>query len=293
MLNIRTFRVDDIGLGLELCRLAGWNQLEADWRRLLALAPDGVFIAEEDERPCGSGSTTLYGTQTAWIGMILVHPDFRKRGIGTAIMDKLIAHLRAQNIESIKLDATDLGRPVYLKLGFKDERPIHRYKGQRPPGIAASSEARPITSSDWPAIARLDRAAFDADRLELLKILSGEGVTAVVVPSSPREENRLEACSTGDVHGYGFARKGFHASFLGPVVATDSVAARAVVETLLARLAEGEVYWDILTDNVASTELAELLGFTVARKLVRMYLGDRVNPGNVNLVYGAAGFELG
>jgi len=281
MLTLRTMTAADMPLGLELCRLAGWNQLEADWQRLLALAPDGCFVGEENGHPCGTGTTACYGTRTAWIGMILVHPDFRNRGIGTAIMDKLIAHLRAQKIESIKLDATDLGRPVYLKLGFKDERPIHRYKGKTPPGIAADSKAQPIQPADWRAIAKIDRAAFDADRMDLLRLLRREGnVTAIV--RAGRE-----------VRGYGFARTGFNASFLGPVVATDPGAARSVVETLLARLPEGLVFWDILPDNVASKELAHSLGFEAARLLTRMYLGSRVHPGDVNLVYGAAGFELG
>jgi GNAT superfamily N-acetyltransferase len=280
MLTIRTMTVADIGVGLELCRLAGWNQLEPDWQRLLALAPDGVFIAEEDGRPCGSGSTTVYGNRTAWIGMILVHPAFRNRGIGTAIMNKCIEHLQSKAVESIKLDATDLGRPVYLKLGFLDERPIHRYAGKRPRGVAAHRETRAIAADDWPAIGNVDRMAFDADRLDLLRILSGEAPAAVISDS-------------GRVRGYGFARRGYNASFVGPAVATDADAARAIVETLLAGLPDGEVFWDVLPDNTAGKELAESLGLTVARRLVRMYLGSHVHPGDVNLVYGAAGFELG
>lgn len=279
-LAIRTMRPDDVGLGLELCRLAHWNQLEPDWQRLLALAPDGLFVAEENGVACGTSSTTCYGNRTAWIGMVLVHPDFRKRGIGTALLVRCIEHLQAKNIESIKLDATDLGRPVYLKLDFKDERPIWRYAGRRPSGIVADPKARDIRPDDWPTIARLDRVAFDADRLELLKLLSREGPAAV-------------AESSGEVAAYGFAREGFHASFLGPVVATDPGAARSVIESLLAGLPEGEVYWDILPDNVAAKELVESLGFVVARRLIRMYLGDRMHPGEVNMVYGAAGFEVG
>jgi len=280
MLTLRTMTAADVPIGLELCRLAGWNQLEPDWRRLLALAPDGLFIAEEDGRPCGSGSTTVYGDRTAWIGMILVHPAFRNRGIGTAIMNKCIEHLQSKAVQSIKLDATDLGRPVYLKLGFLDERPIHRYAGKRPRGVAARREACAIAAGDWPAIAAIDRAAFDADRLELLKILGGEGPAAVVSEGSR-------------VRGYGFARRGYNASFVGPLVAADAEAARAIVETLLAGLPDGDVFWDVLTDNTAGKELAESLGFTAARRLIRMYLGSHVHPGDVKLVYGAAGFELG
>jgi len=281
MLTMRIMQMQDIPFGLQLCRLAGWNQVEPDWRRLLHLAPDGVFVAEQDGQPCGTGSTTRYGSRIGWIGMILVHPDFRKRGIGTAIMDKCIAHLRSQNVESIKLDATDLGRPVYLKLDFEDERPIHRYRGTKPRDVGADSRVRPIEQADWPAIAELDRVAFDADRVELLRIFANDG--PAVIFQSPANPCR----------GYGVARKGFHASFLGPVVATDAEAARAVVAALLGQLPDGEIFWDVLPDNAACKELAESLGFTVARRLIRMYLGQHIHPGDVNLVFGAAGFELG
>ncbi len=40
-------------------------------------------------------------------------------------------------------------------------------------------------------------------------------------------------------------------------------------------------------------KLAEPLGFAVSRRLLRMYLGDCDHPGKVDMVYGAAGFEVG
>lgn len=279
-IEIRQMESDDSRLGLELCRIAGWNQLESDWRRLLALEPDGVFVAEMDGRACATGTTTAYGAQTAWIGMILVHPDFRRCGIGSAIMNECIEYLQSRNVESIKLDATDDGRPVYLKLGFKDERPIWRYAGPRPTSTQAPAGVRPIRADDWPALAAIDRVAFGAERIDLLKALAEEGPSVAV----ERAEQILA---------YGFARRGFNAGFVGPIVATDPAAAREAVEALLAGLPEGEIFWDIMPDNHAACEIAHALDFSVARRLTRMYLGDRMNPGEVDLIFGAAGFELG
>jgi GNAT superfamily N-acetyltransferase len=266
-------------VALELCRFAGWNQVRSHWEILLALSAEGVFAAEVDGRVRGTASTVNYGTRTAWIGMILVHPDFRRRGIATCLMNRCVARLRSERVESIKLDATDLGRPVYLRLGFKDERPIYRYTGRNVRQSASSGAGRPITADDWPAIAEMDRNAFGADRVALLKLLDREGHSALIEVG-------------GQIQAYGFGRSGFHASSIGPVVAANPEAAREAVWRVLAPLPDGDVFWDFMPDNGPCRELAESLGFTVARRLTRMYLGE-MNPGHVHMIYGAAGFELG
>lgn len=279
-LGVRLMREEDIGLGLTLCRLAGWNQIEDDWRRLLTLSPDGVFAAEYRGQACGTASATSYGTRAAWIGMVLVHPSFRRRNIGSTLMERCIEYLKAKHLETIRIDATDQGRPVYLKLGFEDERPIYRYAAPKPDQAPAAPAQKGIDEGLWPAITECDQVAFGADRLALLKLLNAQGGAAVIRASS-------------GIKGYGFARRGFHASYIGPIVAVDAAAARDVILTLLAALPDGEVCWDILPDNVSAKDLATSLGFTVHRRLTRMYLGEFIHPGDLTLIYGTAGFELG
>ena len=40
--------------------------------------------------PAGVVTTTRYGNELAWIGMMLVHSEYRRRGIATALMDAAI-----------------------------------------------------------------------------------------------------------------------------------------------------------------------------------------------------------
>jgi ribosomal protein S18 acetylase RimI-like enzyme len=280
MAELRLMRPQDIPAGLELCRLAGWNQLDADWRRLLELEPQGLFVADESGRVAGTASTTSYDRRTAWIGMVLVHPDFRRQGLGSALMTRCIETLRARGIQSIKLDATDQGRPVYLKLGFRDERPICRYAGKVPGGVVASPLVRPLQPGDWPAVVALDEEAFGADRRRLLELLARDG-QAVVAAEGSR------------VRGYGFVRDGHLAAQIGPVVAADEAAAEAVARALLTGKTGRPLFWDVLPDNAGAARMAESLGLTVVRRLTRMVLGDTMNSGAVDRVYGAAGFELG
>ena len=44
--EIRRLGSADLAGAVELSRLAGWNQTEADWGRLLALEPDACFCIE-------------------------------------------------------------------------------------------------------------------------------------------------------------------------------------------------------------------------------------------------------
>lgn len=280
-IEIRKMGIGDVALGLSLCRCAGWNQLEEDWLRLLHVNRDSIFVAEYDGRICGTAAVTCYGTALAWVGMILVHPDLRRRGVAGTLIEHTLAYTRDAGIECVKLDATEQGRLVYLNHHFEDEAPIWRYDGSQAAGADAQLLPQ-IEEEDWNSIAALDLDVFGADRLRLLKLLAKDGVTAVVKTS-------------GRITGYGFARPGFHASFLGPMIAGDPSAARLLAEALLSRVSGNgaPACWDILVDNASAQTLAESLGFKAARKLTRMRFGALRHPGKAAMVYGAAGFEMG
>lgn len=64
--------------------------------------------------------------------MVLVHPDLRRLGIGTRLLQHAIEHLQRQGSPSIKLDATSTGRKVYVPIGFVDECVVSRFEGIAP-----------------------------------------------------------------------------------------------------------------------------------------------------------------
>ena len=92
MLHIRVMNLDDVPLGCRLSGAVGWNQLPADWHRLLSLEPAGCFVAECDGQPVGTTCVTRFDT-IAWISMVLVDAAHRGRGIGTQLMRHAIAWL--------------------------------------------------------------------------------------------------------------------------------------------------------------------------------------------------------
>ena len=131
-MRLRVMTEQDVAGGLHLNTLSGWNQTAADWQRFLKNSPHGCFVMEDDGKIEGTATTINYGNRFAWIGMVLVDPEYRKQGIGTQLLKKTVEYLDEENIRSMKLDATPQGKPIYTKLGFVEEYEIERWIRKRP-----------------------------------------------------------------------------------------------------------------------------------------------------------------
>ncbi len=278
---LRPMTATDLPFADSLRALAGWNQTLADWERLLSLSTTpgsgvalrpGCFIAEWNGSPAGTVTTTCYGSQLAWIGMLLVHPDLRGRGIGRALLTRSLEYLRGRGIGCIKLDATPQGQPLYEQLGFQAEWPLTRWQIPRFVQTATPrlNNIRPCEESDLRQIKHLDREAFGVSRQTLLKNLLGVSYCARLLQT------------TKGLAGYGFLREGARAFHLGPLVATSTESAHLLVNAVLANASGKPVYWDIPDPNVEATSLAKGLGFTAQRPLLRMFLGENKSPGDAH-----------
>lgn len=73
-----------------------------------------------DNKIIGIGAAIIHN-EVAWLGQIIVHPDFRNRGIGKKISQALVDLCKAKHCETIYLIATDLGAPIYESIGFETE----------------------------------------------------------------------------------------------------------------------------------------------------------------------------
>jgi ribosomal protein S18 acetylase RimI-like enzyme len=284
LLQVRTMLPADLPFADSLRALVGWNQTLADWQRFLRMEPQGCFLAEWDGAPAGTATTVVYGSDLAWIGMVLVHPEYRRRGIGGGLLLRCIRHLRARGVRCIKLDATPQGRPVYEKLGFRDEWTLRRWEAdlsfQAP--RAPDSRIQAWTEVGAPQFDLLDSSAFGVSRRELMMALAQQSSCALTYESQP-----------GTPAGCGMLRQGARALYLGPISAASAEAGIALIEALMGQGCAGRVFWDIPDANAAAVGWAEQHGFSVQRTLTRMWLGDNLWPGNPREQFALAGPELG
>lgn len=124
---IRSLQTRDIDDAFELSSLAGWNQTRDDWRLLLESA-EVCLAVEADGRLASTATLICYGTKLAWVGMVLTHPDFRRRGFARTLMNEVMKRAFELRIATVKLDATDFGRDLYESFGFRAEQAVERWE---------------------------------------------------------------------------------------------------------------------------------------------------------------------
>ena len=274
MHEVRFLNPADIAACMRLKDAAGWNQTETDWRNLLSLAPDGCFGIDCDGELRATTTAVCFGRELAWIGMVLTQREYQRRGFARQLMEHALEYLRRRSVAWIKLDATEMGAPLYERLGFREEGRIERWI--RPRGVVPEGHS---SAGPFALDAALDREAFGADRSRLLHVLSG-----------------IESASI-DGAGFAMGRPGALAVYFGPCVARTADAAQELMTWFLRRRGKEAVCWDILADNAAAVSLAQDFGFERRRKLIRMVLpGGRDVPAlkrSDGLVFATAGFEFG
>ena len=278
--EIRLLRESDIAAAMDLKQLAGWNQTERDWHTLLQLEPNGCFAAVLDNRLVGTITTTSYGSELAWIGMVLVRPENRRTGIASRLLETAITYLE-HKVSVVKLDATADGKNVYERFGFEIESVVERWSRKGEPPVSFEQQQELIDDETHRQILQLDRQAFGADRSELLnQLLANSWVPPVVTRT--RE---------GSVAGYALARAGSDAAYVGPVVASQRSDAAELLDGILEKLDLNPVYVDLNRNWGDGQQLLRERGFEKERDLIRMKRGV-ANP-TTPLVFAIAGPEIG
>jgi GNAT superfamily N-acetyltransferase len=272
-----TFRAmgpDDVPAGLALCRQSGWNQTEADWR--LLLEPPSVFrVAEQQGRVVGCAGGVVYGSELAWICMVLVERSARGQGLGTRLVTQVLERLPP--VGAVGLDATPQGEPVYSRLGFAGASALGRLEATVAL-VKAPSGPRPITEADLPALLARDRAVFGTDRGRILR-------------SALADAPEYAWClgeGGARAPAYCLGRGGANAAQIGPVVASSPEAALDVVAAAVAHHTGRRFFLDAPAWGEWRSALERRLGFREQRPFTRMYRGvaPRSRPEHSYAVFG-------
>ncbi|MCW8133514.1 MAG: GNAT family N-acetyltransferase [Planctomycetota bacterium] len=286
----RVLTLKDIPGAQRLRELAKWNQTDEDWKNLIAFEPQGCFAVEMDGKVVGTATSTRFAPNTGagsfgWIGMVLVDPEYRRHGIGSTLLKHCIAYLQGQGVETVRLDATPMGKKVYDQLGFVDEYSLERWEGTAqkvPGGVLGPWSLTPPTEADLPALAAYDTPVFGADRGAVLAAWRAGWPELAAV-----------AREGANVRGYVLARRGANFHQIGPVIGDDPGVCEALAMYALERLAGQRVVMDLVTANDWAVPMATRCGLRHQRPFIRMALGKNSRPGSRGKVMAICCPELG
>src|SRR3954447_6969367 len=148
---------EDAAGGLALSTEARWNQNEADWRFFLTRGT--VYgVRDSDRRLVASAALLPYSSGNAWISMVLVTENWRRRGIATRLVDACLSAATKLGLTSW-LDATPAGAGVYGPLGFCPTIQLRRLRLENltPPADASTTL---LSAGDANEFAARDRGAM-------------------------------------------------------------------------------------------------------------------------------------
>jgi GNAT superfamily N-acetyltransferase len=262
----------DLPRAAALSALIGWNQVARDWALFLREG-EGRALDDGGDALAATAAVIRYGADLAWISMVLVRPDLRRRGHATDLMRWAVSTLSGTRCAA--LDATPAGRDVYRRLGFRDLWGFARWS--LPDALPAGEGVRPLRDEDWPAVLALDAAAFGAPRASLLRDFAGRAPQAAFV--------------TEDRTGFALARDGARGPQIGPLVAWDDADARALLAAARAAL-PGPAVLDVPDARPGLAGWLADRGAVLQRPFTRMALGADP-PGDATMIAAVAGPEFG
>ena len=153
----------------------------------------------------GIGIWWPMGPEHGRVGLIVVSPNHQRQGLGRTLMERILEDAKGR---SLTLLATEEGRPLYEKLGFRTVERTQRHVGQyRLPGTGAPG-VEDFSPADLAAVLSIDRLGFGPDREPMVRHLLATGTARVTRDGK-------------DIVGYAISRPFGRGNVIGPIVAVS------------------------------------------------------------------------
>ncbi|QXJ23457.1 GNAT family N-acetyltransferase [Actinomadura graeca] len=214
--TVRRLGLDDLPDCQRLAIGRDWGAGDRQWRLLFAVGDIWGLDAPDGDGLAGTAVSTPYGRDVAAISMVLTAQRYERQGIAGKLMRHAMEHA---GTAGFSLTATEHGRPLYERLGFREVGRSTTYKGT-PKGPHRGDKTRPATPEDIPDVIRLDTEVFGAPRTALMEKLA-----------SFSEDFRVVRSATG-LLGFGGRWRNGDQAMMGPLIARDEKTALTLANEL-------------------------------------------------------------
>lgn len=275
----RTMTREEVALAVEWAAREGWNPGLHDAEAFYAADPGGFFVGELDGEAVASISVVNYGVGFAFLGLYIVQPAFRGKGLGWKLWQHGMASAAGRQVG---LDGVVAQQGNYRKSGFELAWRNVRYAGHGLGPSMRDAQVVDLKSLSFEAVRAYDAPFFPADRSGFLGAWLGL-----------EDSVALGYVRNGTLHGYGVIRRCRSGWKVGPLFADGEPVAEAVYAALAGQAAVDEpVFLDVPETNAAAVALARRHGMEVVFETARMYTGTAPQM-PMERMFGITSFELG
>ena len=101
----------------DLREAVGWNRMQDCYQNPKMYSYYHI-AAYDQAHLIGYIDCVSNGVTDAYIQDLMVHPDYQGNGLGTQLMNRMISHLRDQNIYMVSVIYDSILVPFYQRFGF-------------------------------------------------------------------------------------------------------------------------------------------------------------------------------
>jgi GNAT superfamily N-acetyltransferase len=279
MLKIKQLTARDYGFAVDLANTLDWNMATEDFEFMASLEPEGCFLLVEASKRVGIATCISYG-KVGWFGNLIVMPEYRNRGGGSALVNQAIAYLNGKGVETVGLYAYSDLVDFYDSLGFKHDEDFSVLHSQRV--ISVSANVLPeLQKRLFPAINMFDSQYFGGDRKRLLEsIILDEGNVSYCISEGRK------------IVGYIAATVYEQMAWIGPMVCQDQRQddALLLIRAILSKLDGKSAYVVVSKKDTLILDAFSFFGFTEQFIVSRMFHGKHLGK---NCIYIAESLERG
>lgn len=103
----------------DLRQSVGWNRMDTAYQDPMLISYVHIAVYDGDKL-IGYVDSVSNGVTDAYIQDLMIHPDYQGKGIGTELVNRMIAILKSQHIFMISVVFDDALRPFYKHFGFHE-----------------------------------------------------------------------------------------------------------------------------------------------------------------------------
>lgn len=275
-LVIRNMYRDDMELALRWASKEGWNPGLYDAEAYYNTDPEGFFMAELHGEPVGCISAVQFSETFGFLGLFIVVPEHRGKGLGKELWNRAMVRLGHRNI------GTEVLFPymeAYKSSGFKFARKNIRYKGIT--HTCQFTRACDLHTVDFDELVAYDKKIFFEERRAFLD-------SWINLP----ESKALGFVQDNKLVGYGVIRRCVDGFKIGPLYADTKEYAEQIFCGLVQYIPGENFTMDVPEENETALAIAESHHMEVVFESARMY--SRLKPDiPIKSVYAVSTLDLG